>query len=1707
MSFEWDEVLSDNGIMMEEGEAAKALALGISEKTALSGGTTSVDVSGMCSSLFAPIGWGYCDAVDQVISVIAPRFVDGNNSAYSSDIGELITVAGFTTAVYGATNGEVRLQGGGMLFDSKWIEQRKSILNLFVNAGTPVVDAVFTTTSLDSNAWTVTGSTISGATTTLPDSVNAIGSTATPTSYYRGPVTYTTNVTLDSSKRYYLYLNSLYQRADVVLGGHTVTSLEVYGGTSTEHTYTVERPGIPTVIDLTSVPFANGGNTLTVKTDNTKTYVNVPFNGLLNIYNMLGGVTLCEAGKLCFDPVTFGTRRCHLTPSASSIGVAVAVKNNSNQSGDAGGIIYADVYLDGSTTSLASAIVPILVSPGATETYTFSFHGTDLLTALRSSANKWGIGSGKQFKVILKLDSDTSEGYPDTIEEYCGYRTFSVSKHNSLDGGYGLTLSGSTTSLYGVTYHHWDRVPTTAELDSDWAIITALKPKMIRFAYFPALHYLLDKCDQAGIVAMLEIPWMHDFHSNELPPDNHEAYRNAWRLRYQHNVTANAVAMINEFYNHPSVLFYTIGTGFGVRAYEMYFATQAHTFITEELLPAVRAADSSRLVCLEQAGNTEAAWTDAFDILLERMNSGWGSGSISGAIDEADAWNGKNSTLPVGFIDWSYWANPADHVEWSGASTKPSDTGYSNDVPYPEEYQAYCVEQYSGSALALKWPVFNLYGSVFDYAASGVTAAGGKSGIVQAGLVTRDRSIFKDAYYYLKAMWNDEPMVHVTQKRNANKEESPVTLRIYTNCNYVKVYSSSMTLLDTIQRTSGSYVVTKSVELEEGSNIFYATGHSTSSGESTCSDNVTLNYEDTSSTTRIQIYSDSAIVNAGYLDAAVLPSTEPQGVSWSSDTPTVATINSGGTVTVISDGTASFRATSTSDNTVTKVKSVPCFVRGDTQGLYYQAALTATCQNTTKNGISMTDNHDGTFTLDGTVNWITNSNVFHLLPANQVGNNATRANSTIANVMVPPWGIPGDQIVTAEVVGGTITGTTTGAPMTVMPLDKDYHDITLCQLYPMNKVGEVGDVKAKLITGSTLGFAGFVVMLNYTAGTVLDNVVLKVNTFKLFSDTYNNAGILESHCDSANTVKMFVPAGDPGDQRFCNMYARNADGSFTLTVGNPNSGWGLPGFIRLTDTFTTSDTGVPLSGATIAETGDVLRFTVVMVNWPGNYVQKDTNSKFSFVVRYADGTEAAELKWAYQDNGDGVDFTGGTASTTFIAEKTVDHVGLRVARVAWGGPLDGTETILFRMKMELLDPTEVPPSSVTVYGSTRITNTGQLNHVCSPLSSNQSVTWSSSNTSVATVDSNGKVTVVGDGSCTFTATSTLDNTKSDSIAVSCLKITTDNMAANIAAAVDANKSIVLSGVTVTNKGDGTFELDGTVASTASVGYHLCPLATNGNTTYSFFLPIEISGDVLVWFEHLGGTVSDSSTFTGKDFEVRVYGASNTVLDDYTLNYKEYPESNGESQCKLITGSTASLRRFIIQSKRPANTVFSHYLIRVGLKKLSQAGLIYSGGVIENALLGLYQYVSVEKLRFVRLPTGEFYVYLTTPNAYWTDKAFGGFRLTSGIAYASSTDNLLTGNTIAPSGKTYKFTLRLLESLTFTASTELSFIIKDTNGTELAKITALSSGALGSDIDANGVGEKTFTASTPVDMVYLYFNNTKLSDQKMHFALSLTEVTT
>lgn len=1696
----WDETLSDNGIMMEEGEAAKALALGISEKTALSGSTTSVDISGMCNSLFEPISWGFCDAVDTVLSVLGPRFVDDNSTAYSSNIGTLIEAAGFTASVFGATNGEVRLRNGGTLFDSKWLEQRKGVLGLFVHAGVPVEGATFTEIPLDSGTWSYSYDLITGSTSgtaSLPHSIDTIGSTATPTTYHRGTATYSDNVTLSSARRYYLCTGPIYQRADVVLSGHTVAGNPNMDASTTGHVFTVELPGLPVVIDLTAIPFTNGGNTLTLCVDNTNTYWHIPpGNPSLNCYNMLGGATLFEVGKLCFDPMAYGTRRCHLSASGTTITVKVKVKSNSNQTASDTTTVTAKAYYADGTTAEVTGSTTATIAPGESEAVTID------LAVPSASTNKWDLGNGKLYRVEVTLTSDNTDC--DLIEDHVGFRSFSASKYNSGNDQYGFTLNGTGHSLYGVVYHHWDRMPTTAQLDADWDVITALKPQMVRFAYFPAMHYLLDKCDEAGIAAMVEIPWLRDFAHGEWDPSNQESYRNQWRKRYQDNITENALAMMKELHNHPSVLFYTLGTELGLSTgqgwYPAWYKDQAHAYIVDELLPAVEAEDTSRLFCIELVGSTPSSWTDVGDVMMGRMDSGWMSGSISGAANEANTMNANNATLPCAILNFSYGANPATHVAWSSASTKPSDIGSSNQSAYPEEYQAYCVEQYAGSVLTLKWPVFNLYGAVFDYA--GYLNEGGKEGVYQTGLVTRDGSVTKDAYYYLKALWNSEPMVHITQKRY-ERASSPITLRLYTNCAKVQVYAGS-TLLETVNVTAGSHVAeTGSITLEDGNNTFTVLGFTNAAdSQSSCSDTVVIAYEETSGTTRIVVYSDSAIVNTGLVNAAVLPSTEPQAVTWSSDTPSVATVNSGGTVTVVSDGTASIRATSTNDNTVTKAKSIPCFVRGATDSLVYQYTTRTNIHNSAGlRDVTVTDNEDGTVTLDGTLgrNW-TDKDI-PLFPAH--------SSFIDAAALMPTFGIPGNQLVTVEIVSGTVTGTYSGVPITVYPVNESFQPIGQIQLRPMSEVDGSGDVKATLVTGSTLGISGFKLNTTFNDGAVFDNLTLRLQSYKQ-ADSYYNAGLFEGHLEPVNTI---IPHSKNGSEvGTANMYSRNADGSHSEFTVGPNSGGSIPRFARVTDGFTcATNKNAILSGSTIAVPGDVLKFTVVMKNWPIGYSKKSDTSMWAFALWYADGSEAARLRWAYNDDDSGVDFTGATASTSFIATKVVDCAGWIFDPFSWGGPLDLTETVVWQMKLESVDPANIPPDSITVYGSTYIVNTGRLNAVGDPITANQSVTWSSSNTSVATIDSDGVVTVVADGSCTFTATSAVDGTKTGSVSVTCYKATTQNLLKNAMAAYLGSSTASNNGVAVSGSTDGTITFDGT-STAKSVGMRVFAWNASNNNDNIFLPYAGVDGDILVWMEVLGGTFSNPSEWSDHDYKLHFFDGSGTEITDFKLEYQEKPTHSGMTQAKLISGSTVSAQRVSVEMNRNTGTVYDDVQLVLGFRKLVTSGFIYGGGLLENYLpaVGSCTKLSGRNTPVFRYEDGSIIVYIMA-SKYWANgsKLTGSLTLTSGVAWVQNRASAGSNDTLATSGSTYKLRVQILHGISFTSpsnNTELTFVARGTDGTELAKLQYYKGSAYSSDFDSNGVGEKTFTPSANMDRLYIYYNDMTVGDF-FRFAVKLEAVTT
>ncbi len=69
---------------------------------------------------------------------------------------------------------------------------------------------------------------------------------------------------------------------------------------------------------------------------------------------------------------------------------------------------------------------------------------------------------------------------------------------------------------------------------------------------------------------------------------------------------------------------------------------------------------------------------------------------------------------------------------------------------------------------------------MFDFASAN-RKEGAKAGINDKGLVTYDRKTKKDAFFFYKANWNEEPMIYLTSKRYENRPAGKVEIKAYTN--------------------------------------------------------------------------------------------------------------------------------------------------------------------------------------------------------------------------------------------------------------------------------------------------------------------------------------------------------------------------------------------------------------------------------------------------------------------------------------------------------------------------------------------------------------------------------------------------------------------------------------------------------------------------------------------------------------------------------------------------------------------------------------------------------------------------------------------------------------------------------------------------------------------------------------------------------------
>ncbi|MBN2000981.1 DUF4982 domain-containing protein [candidate division KSB1 bacterium] len=106
---------------------------------------------------------------------------------------------------------------------------------------------------------------------------------------------------------------------------------------------------------------------------------------------------------------------------------------------------------------------------------------------------------------------------------------------------------------------------------------------------------------------------------------------------------------------------------------------------------------------------------------------------------------------------------------------------------------------------------------MFDFSWS-IARRGDRDFINHKGLITHDRKVKKDAFYFYKANWSDEPVLYILSRRNNQRTEDNVPVSVYTNLDSVELYINDIFISNKKMESEIHKITWESVKLAPGQN-------------------------------------------------------------------------------------------------------------------------------------------------------------------------------------------------------------------------------------------------------------------------------------------------------------------------------------------------------------------------------------------------------------------------------------------------------------------------------------------------------------------------------------------------------------------------------------------------------------------------------------------------------------------------------------------------------------------------------------------------------------------------------------------------------------------------------------------------------------------------------------------------------------------------
>ena len=589
--------------------------------------------------------------------------------------------------------------------------------------------------------------------------------------YKRGPGWYRRELDIGqpkSGRRYFVRFEAASSVADVYLNGeHLGQHRGAFGAFCFEITRELSR---------------TGNNLLAVRVSNAPEPDVAPLSGDFPVYGGLyRSVHLLETDEACFTPTDHGSPgvawlQTNVTPRRAIMNVTAQISNASRRK--QARTLVAQV-LDAAGKVVTRTEESVTLEPRVTAPF-----------PLRVVVDRPHLWNGRKdpylYRAVVELRSE-SGAVLDSVEQPLGLRFYRI------DPDEGFFLNGKPYHLHGVNRHQ-DRPDkgwaiSKADQDEDMALIKEIGATVIRCAHYQHSDYFYSLCDQAGILVWAEIPQVDKITGSE---------------QFAETSRNQLLDLIRQNVNHPSIFVWSLFN-------ELRPGNPDPHRLLQDLKIVANGEDPTRPTI---AATCTWGWPQMNkipDVLGWNIYPGWYRewGPVTDFGRQLDSYRPTSRHGGVCISEYGAGANVNQHEQ---NPTEPEAGGQW----HPEEWQA-IVHEHAWAAMKTRpfiWGTF--VWNMFDFT-SYWRHEGGMLGRNDKGLVTYDRKIKKDAFYFYKANWSDEPTLYITSRRFTQRSNAVTNVKIYSNARKVDLLVNGASQGDLQQLDDGIFIW-KNVKLSPGAN-------------------------------------------------------------------------------------------------------------------------------------------------------------------------------------------------------------------------------------------------------------------------------------------------------------------------------------------------------------------------------------------------------------------------------------------------------------------------------------------------------------------------------------------------------------------------------------------------------------------------------------------------------------------------------------------------------------------------------------------------------------------------------------------------------------------------------------------------------------------------------------------------------------------------